>query len=427
MQEQKRKDQGFMPINNANNGRRIYVSALHYTLFQAWQACENRDVRALLRCISDISADATAQRSLNAAKTIYVKQTPNGGPKVEYIVDDGDVILLKIRCEEELNRSFGIYQAAFHTKPEDKRFQQDSANWRIDNASKKNMLQTMDTDHTWSAAEKGARDQRAHFAALSGNYESADQAAGLLGDHIVGAYGTKLDQFWEKEVQKPGNHYSLVYLQAQMHQNERGIRYMADAIKGHTHARVHYVVQGCAAATFVAMAEKFPGLCSAQQQFYFSNPENASSAKIKAACTKLGGAFKGINNNPHDLGQWTRNAASELTDMSQIHKNLYKKFVAVSAGGVAVHQAPTIASLATKNIGKLQTTADQLFNHFEGIAQASDIGTAAGKTLLTLAVGITLFDGSKKLVKGLTNKSGLARKMGESTFGNANRIWYAGA
>ena len=117
-----------------------------------------------------MSADATAQRALNAAKTIYTKPVKGAGIELEYIVDDGDVILIKIYCEEVQNRSFGIYQAAFHTKPEDKRLQQDSAKWRIDNASKKNILQTMDTDHTWSAAEEGARDQRAHFAALSGNY-----------------------------------------------------------------------------------------------------------------------------------------------------------------------------------------------------------------------------------------------------------------
>ena len=69
MHEIRRRHLGFMPINQGNSGRRIYVAATNYPLIAAWFTENSRTQQEINEEIRGLSALAQGGDPLNASGT----------------------------------------------------------------------------------------------------------------------------------------------------------------------------------------------------------------------------------------------------------------------------------------------------------------------------------------------------------------------
>ena len=69
MHEIRRRHLGFMPINQSNSGRRIYVAATNYPLVAAWFTENSRTQQEINEEIRGLASMAHTGDALNASDT----------------------------------------------------------------------------------------------------------------------------------------------------------------------------------------------------------------------------------------------------------------------------------------------------------------------------------------------------------------------
>lgn len=425
---------GWIQISPPELGRKVFVKAMHYPLVAAWKKQKDYVFIQLTRQLDGLTADASTGDSVNTAGSIRSK-TLKDKTKIEYLLDNGDVLVTTIKLSKATTQASGLRRVAFERQE-----------WVT---KQDTLLDSMEYAHTWSAVlnTNGLVEQvDVHFAAVSGVYQDAEDAGRLLGRHITGAYGEQLTQFNPDLAKKRGNHYSLLYLNKGDHSSKKGAYLMSTAIKQNAQAdaRVHTVVQGLAAKTFVNVAEQFNASTNKEamqkQQFFFSNPQGVNHSKLKAACEAMGATYTGIRVNPFDLRQKARNAAAELY---QIESNFRKVYHCVSlasdaalSGAKFVGKAAKRGALAGAGAGAAAAGTGALGDAFkftdslkltENLTHVVDTlasGSPYGKAALCAVGALVIVGQGRAMHKHYANQFKNMKAIGKSTIGKANQVWF---
>jgi len=422
---------GWIQISPEGVGRRVFVQAMHKPLIDAWKNEKNYIFSTLIWKLDGLSADAVAGRSLNFSGNIKSKLLEDGS-EINYFIDDSDVLINQIKLSKSTGlKASGIREVVYSDQ-----------GWQ----TKDTLLSSMNLDKTWPAVISESSkilQGEAHFSAISGVYEDAAKAGELLGDHVTGAYGDQLKQFNKTVVEQEGNSYSLLYLNKGDHTSKTGKYLLKTVIQQNAaaNARVHTLVQGLAAKTFVSTAEGLRGSLDQsamkKQQFYFSNPEGVSELKLKSACEAIGATYAGTRFNPYDIRQKTRCAVGELRNIELNFRNLYKCVTAVGDAGLKT------AEFVGKNLGKISTAAvgSMVIKKITDIAEFTELMAKLENVEQVTKVFVDSFGGNEQailygigalVIISTVNSAGKfaynhyknAKAISKSTFGSANQIWF---
>ncbi|TLM79523.1 hypothetical protein ACONUD_01220 [Microbulbifer harenosus] len=328
-------------------------------------------------------------RKLRREKLIF------DGAAIHYELDtDGDVLIMGL----EVNSSYNP-----------KRGQQTTGLYQVDCSAAR------DRDFEWSTRDKAKtkmtlshRWNKSHYAAVSGKFESKEDAGSMLINHISNAYKAGIK---EHDINRQGNHYSL-YWQNGNHKSDKQRDHLVSLIQQAvaSGARVNWLVHGEGATTFVrAMHALEKRLSPAPvaparekelrenlklQTVYFSNPRGKETGKntLEALSKKVGFDYLGTNINPGD-----------------VFHNPDARSAAFGKGG-AVIGAITLSGAA----GTLG--ADDILKSFTQAVNAETLGWSAA----------TLVAGYFVVRDKIKTNSGYARNLPgfiSSTFGDGNQRW----
>lgn len=280
---------------NQQVGRTVFVRKQHSDLWNRIRQdrLTNFYLCSLFRSASSLSSKASGFSS--GTKTLTFD-----GAQIHYFTNsDGNVYIHGIEIDSSLkspqsNQKTGLYQVSNR---------QDKQKWVTD----RNKQQSMDFNEQWN---------KAHYAAVSGKFDSKEDAGEKLIEHISGAY--------KEGVSKEKNaHYSL-YWQQDKHNSNAQADELASLIQQaqEQKASVNWLVHGEGCGTFakaLKVMATYPSLSryaaqdeetvrylrmdTAKQQVFFSNPRGSdtSEASLKKACDKAGLTFYGVNINPYDM------------------------------------------------------------------------------------------------------------------------------
>lgn len=374
-------------IANQQVGRKVFVNKQHSDMWSRIRQdrLTNFYLCSLFRSASSLSSKASGYSSGNKTLTF-------DGAQIHYFTNsDGNVYIHGIEIDSSLkspetNQRTGLYKVSKRS---------DKQKW-VTGREKK---QSMNLNEQWN---------QAHYAAVSGKFDSKEAAGEKLIEHISGAY--------KEGVSKEKNaHYSL-YWQQDKHNSNAQADELASLIQQaqEQKASVNWLVHGEGCGTFakaLKIMATYPSLShyakqdeeivrylrmdTAKQQVFFSNPRGSdtSEAALKKACDKAGLTFYGVNINPYDMKN--ADARKGFTDkaLPLASKSLVIGIpAALGLGGVekAVNQA-----LATPNT-------------------AAAMAALACGYIIMKSAGTTLCGYGKSLVNS-----------GSSTFGSGNQKWAA--
>ncbi|WP_226702111.1 hypothetical protein [Microbulbifer elongatus] len=373
-----------------NVSRRVYI--LH-TQQKNWQKIlrdqqGNYYLTSVARAVYSLSGIAVG-RKLRSEKLVF------DGAAIHYELDgDGDVLIIGL----EVNSDY---------KPE--RGQQITGLYEV------RRLENKDGSHKWTtrgeAKTKMALSHRwnnSHYAAVSGKFDSKEDAGSLLINHISNAYRAGVK---EHEIHRPNNHYSL-YWQNGNHKSDRQRDHLVSLVQQAlaVGARVNWLVHGEGATTFVRAMQVLENRLSPApvaparekelrenlklQSIFFSNPrgKDTGRGKLEALSKKVGFDYLDTNINPGD-----------------VFHNPDARSAALGKGGGFIG-AVTLSGAA----GTLG--AEDILKSFAQAVNADTVGWSAA----TLVAGYLVVRDKIKV------NSGYARNLPgffSSTFGNGNQRW----
>lgn len=281
-------------IPNQQVGRTVFVRKQHSALWNRIRQdrLTNFYLCSLFRSASSLSSKASGYSS--GTKTLTFD-----GAQIHYVTNsDGNVYIHGIEIDSSLkstntNQVTGLYKV----------INNGNGLWEVRDEKK----QSMQLNEQWN---------KAHYAAVSGKFDSKEDAGEKLIEHISGAY--------KEGVSKEKNaHYSL-YWQQDKHNSNAQADELASLIQQaqEQKASVNWLVHGEGCGTFakaLKIMATYPSLShyaaqdeetvrylrmdTAKQQVFFSNPRGSdtSEAALKKACEKAGLTFYGVNINPYDM------------------------------------------------------------------------------------------------------------------------------
>lgn len=372
-------------IPNQQVGRTVFVRKQHSDMWNRIRQdrLTNFYLCTLFRSASSLSSKASGYSSGNKTLTF-------DGAQIHYFTNsDGNVYIHGIEINSSLkspniNQVTGLYRV-HKSNDVDK-------TWK----TKDKKQDSMKLNETWN---------KAHYAAVSGKFDSKEAAGEKLIEHISGAY--------KEGVSKEKNaHYSL-YWQQDKHNSNAQADELASLIQQaqEQKASVNWLVHGEGCGTFakaLKIMATYPSLShyakqdeeivrylrmdTAKQQVFFSNPRgsNTSEFALKKACDKAGLTFYGVNINPYDM----QNADARRNCIKQAAPIASKITIAggLSAFGIDNIEKAITALFANPSYlqGAVIATA--------GVVIAADVASSNGGMLRSLYRGgeSTLFSGNQK-------------------------------
>lgn len=370
-------------IPNQQVGRTVFVRKQHSALWNRIRQdrLTNFYLCSLFRSASSLSAKASGYPSGNKTLTF-------DGAQIHYFTNsDGNVYIHALEINSSLkspqtNQKTGLYIVR----------KESTDLWQTGKEKK----QTMNLNEQWN---------KSHYAAVSGKFDSKEDAGKKLIEHISGAY--------KEGVSKEKNaHYSL-YWQQDKHNSNAQADELASLIQQaqEQKASVNWLVHGEGCGTFakaLKIMATYPSLShyakqdeeivrylrmdTAKQQVFFSNPRGSdtSESALKKACDKAGLTFYGVNINPYDM----QNADARRNCIKQAAPMASKITIAggLSAFGIDNIEKAITALFANPSYlqGAVIATA--------GVVIAADVASSNGGMLRSLYRGgeSTLFSGNQK-------------------------------
>ena len=375
---------------NNNTSRGVYI--LH-TQQKKWQQIlrdqhGNYYLTSVARAVYSLGGIAIG-RKLRSEKLIF------DGAAIHYELDgDGDVLIMGLEVNSAYKpkggrQNTGLYQVGC-SEAQDRRFEWTTAE---DPESR------MALSHRWN---------NSHYAAVSGKFESKEDAGSMLINHISNAYKAGVR---EHDINRPNNHYSL-YWQNGNHKSDRQRDHLVSLVQQAVaaSARVNWLVHGEGATTFVRAMQVLENRLSPTpvaparekelrknlglQTVYFSNPRGKDTGKqtLEALSKKVGFDYLDTNINPGD-----------------VFYNPDARSAALGKGGGFIG-AVTLSG-ATGTLG-----AEDILKSFAQAVNADTVGWSAA----TLVAGYLVVRDKVK------THSGYARNLPgffSSTFGDGNQRW----
>mgnify|MGYP000043441585 CR=1 FL=1 len=272
-----------------NASRNIYVLKAHYP---EWQTLKgdyqgNYYYTTILRALYSLNALAGVRSSSTQSLKL-------DGAQINYALDDaGDVRVYGLNIDKDIKpfsaqQETGVYEVLYERNA-----------WVTQEDSKL----SMELNHQWGSA---------HYAAVSGKFDSKEDAGRKLIRHVNKAYKAAIIK---KDSHKNNNHYSL-YWQNGKHNSVKQRNHLASLIQQAQakDARLNWLVHGEGASTFVNALNQLiqqplartimaKGGDLSGQSVFFSNPrgQGTSEKELVALCDKAGLNYVGLNKSSADL------------------------------------------------------------------------------------------------------------------------------
>ncbi|QFT57145.1 hypothetical protein [Microbulbifer sp. THAF38] len=366
---------------NLNINRSVYVLKQHYPMWDLLKREHpgNYYKTSLVRAVYSLAITPGGRENNLSALNL-------DGAQINYQIDaDGDVLIYGLNIDSSISapvadQATGLYRVS---RKEDE--------WK----TASHRRNSMDHSHHWN---------NAHYAAVSGKFDSKEEAGRLLITHIANAYNGALNSH---DLSGNGKHYSLFWQNGQHKEvpNSRALTALIQQAQANN-ARIHWLVHGEGAGTFVQALQslaKQPGINAlvakenklSHQSVFFSNPrgDNTSKKDLEKFCEAAGMHLVGININSFDM----RNSD-------------------------ALQNVRTEAILIFAKYGIGGTVTATGWDDFE---QALDHWKAAQATLAVIGFSLAGYVLGKD---ALSKNGGFARnipKAVNNTLGNGNKHWAA--
>lgn len=297
-----------------NNSRNVFVLKQHAPKWESLQKDHvgNYYLTTIMRAIYSLNSMAGGRSGLTKTLTLH-------GAELHYQIDtDGDVLIHGLVIDSEIkpdstDQAAGLYQVEYKIP----------SGWATETRS----YTSMDLSHKWN---------NAHYAAVSGKFESKEKAGRKLIEHINEAYKSAVSK---NETHQDNNHYSL-YWQQEKHNSTTQRDHLISLIQQAQaqKASVSWLVHGEGAGTFASamkVLESHPSLsrfeakdeeivrnlrnATSGQKVFFSNPrgKNTSQQELEELCKKVGFTYIDTNINPYDLinEDARKNASKQAADL----------------------------------------------------------------------------------------------------------------
>ena len=286
--------------DTVRNSRKVYV--LH-TQYEKWETIKrehsgNYYMTSVMRAIYALGSVAVGRR-FQTEKMIF------DGAAIHYALDEkGDVRIFVLEVNgdykpESGQQLTGLYQVSYSS-----RLGVVEPSWNTLEDTKTKMA----LSHRWN---------NAHYAAVSGKFDSKEAAGRMLIEHISQAYKAAVS---ERDTHQPDNHYSL-YWQNGGHKSNKQRDHLVSLIQQAmvAGAPVNWLVHGEGAGTFASAMKVLENKLTPApvaderkkelrenlrlQKVFFSNPRGKSTRKeeLKAQCEKVGFCYLDTNINPNDM------------------------------------------------------------------------------------------------------------------------------
>ncbi|WP_444942778.1 hypothetical protein ACJJIK_11145 [Microbulbifer sp. ZKSA006] len=274
---------------NLNINRSVYVFKQHYPI---WDLLKREHIgnyykTSLVRAVYSLAVTPGGRD--NSVRALNLD-----GAQINYQIDgDGDVLIYGLNIDStisapETDQATGLYKV-----------KKDRREWKTD----RHQQTSMDHSHNWN---------NAHYAAVSGKFDSKEEAGRLLITHIANAYNGALNSH---DLSGNKKHYSLFWQngQYQAKHNTRALTALIQQAQANN-ARIHWLVHGEGAGTFVQALQslaKRPAISAlvaegnelSHQSVFFSNPRggNTREEDLKKYCEAAGIHLVGVRTNMFDL------------------------------------------------------------------------------------------------------------------------------
>lgn len=265
----------------------------------------------------------------------------------------------------------------------------------------------MDLEHKWSDGT--------HIAAISGKFDSKEDAGEMMGIHIEKAYFAGNNA--RTQARQQGNHYSLFWLNNEFTSKEH-IQTLVSLIQQaqKKDAKMKWLIHGEGCGTFV-QALRFikanpvaSDIITAQkgmaaQDIYFSNPRGRHTAKkdLEAICKSVGMNFVNVNLNKHDV---LFNPDARRNAIKNTGHALNAAGTAIAAGGLTNYLLSVFGIDTLKSLYELAASNPEL--------TAGTALIATGK-VLTIIGKMDEFSAFDRNIRGAAS----------STFRQGNQNWAA--
>ncbi|MFA0809354.1 hypothetical protein [Microbulbifer epialgicus] len=274
---------------NLNINRSVYVLKQHYPIWDLLKREHpgNYYKTSLVRAVYSLAITPGGRENSLCALNL-------DGAQINYQIDtDGDVLIYGLNIDSsisapEMNQATGLYQVKKNRRE-----------WKTSS----HRQTSMDHSHHWN---------NAHYAAVSGKFDSKEEAGRLLITHIANAYNGALNSH---DLSGNGKHYSLFWQNGQHKEspNSQALTALIQQAQANN-ARIHWLVHGEGAGTFVKALQclvKQPGISDlvakqnklSQQSVFFSNPRGGNTRKkdLEKFCIDAGMHLIGVNINSFDM------------------------------------------------------------------------------------------------------------------------------
>ncbi|WP_086931519.1 hypothetical protein [Agarilytica rhodophyticola] len=396
----------------AGAGRDVYVDAASYPVFMGIKENYQKDynLMTIYRAVVGLNADALNSRTLNRAGDFRTYKFE--GSSFDYYMSNGSIFIEKLVLSDAQRSETGVYQVrkalgSWEIKSEKLRAIKDAPQKRWKDAVRKS-------------------NPTAIYAAVSGKFDTHEDAGRELGEHIIKAY----DQTRSLNINEAGNEddeYTLFYVSKKQHKNPTTAEELASIIQQASKANtpVNWLVHGEGCHTFKAASDimkRSPANTAKQQsnvgvrsetnamyqlsdsghQVYFSNPLDLSDKELEKACEAAGAHYAGVNRNPYNL----RDKLVVKTTAIELAKKA-SSYTAKGGGATAV-------AIATKEVG-MTAAVKAMPTLFASMTSGQYVVAAAA----LITIGVTAVDSFKKH----SGKPKSLAKIFESTFRKGNQKW----
>ncbi len=288
----------FIPKGSTKNtSRNVFVLKQHEDRWQKLKKLQggNYYLTSILRGVLSLN-------SLAVAGSAPPKPLTLDGAEIHYRLNtDGDVLILGVRIDKSVWKASSMQTTGLYTV---KYLSTDNA-WETQQTNELKMQ----LHHKWADS---------HYAAVSGKFESKEQAGQILYEHIEKGY-----RLASSTTQNPNNHYSL-YWQNGRHKSDDQRDHLVSLVQqGLTKKEtISWLVHGEGAGTFVRAMEvlaNYPSLSRAEaddenitlnlrrttskQRVFFSNPrgKGTSEKELERLSTVVGFDYVGTKLNTYDM------------------------------------------------------------------------------------------------------------------------------
>ncbi len=395
---------------SGKQGRDVYVRNDVYPVFKSLEVKRqsNYQLMSLFRSLVSLNADPASGAVANAAATI--RNLISDGYAVEYYLDNGDVLVSKIRFSSEFRSKGSANRSGLYS------VKRVGGDWQI----RPKPIDRIPIIHQWNGS---------HYAAIAGKFSGSDLAGDRLPRHILKAYSNEI---LEKDVYVNGNHYSMYWTsgkgfgaQAESDSVASLMQQAADA-----KASVNWLIHGEGAKTFkkaLEILQDSPSLSRfaaadeesvrylrvkfSKQKVYFSNPKGADTKVVETLCKKVGITYVDSHVSPRNLGN--------TTGVRNVWKDIQIPVATLLVGGGALAGLGEQASKSLGYSGAVDGAVGlmQKAQSFAGNPTLDQFLPAAAATVGCFILGKAAVNknlGAYKAVKALM----------VGTFGSGDEFWY---